>query len=229
MLRQGPSIPTRNWSIRREEPSIAITADLRPFVTHTGLTVKTALFLFVIVTHSSSMKGTRLNFHAEHELAGHQKTTFFSSFLQLQYPTYVVVVLFVVNQRSKLHTYRAEEPVLHTSVEVTFSITCRFIDGQGKRGNVHIPAIISVAFPDRSRIICTKNGTRNCQVCDTKSTTWCSWSISHDVICIPGAARYVIRNQPHDVHDRSKMMWYVTRGMISGSISNKTAWTSDAE
>ena len=26
---------------------------------------------------------------------------------------------------------------------------------------------------------------------------------------IPGTARYVIRNQPHDVHDRSHMMWYV--------------------
>ena len=35
---------------------------------------------------------------------------------------------------------------------------------------------------DRSRMICTIN-TRNCQVCDTKSTTLCSWSISHDVIC----------------------------------------------
>ena len=38
-------------------------------------------------------------------------------------------------------------------------------------------------------------------------------SISHDVICIPGTARYVIRSQPHDVHDRSHIMGYVTRGM----------------
>ena len=53
-----------------------------------------------------------------------------------------------VNQRSKLHTYSAEVPVLHTPVEVRFSMTCRFIHGQGKRGNVHIPAIMSVAFPD---------------------------------------------------------------------------------
>ena len=85
VLRQGPSMPRRNWSIRREEPSIAITVDLRSFVTHTGLTVNIALFLLVIVTHSSSMKGPRLNFHAERELA-HPKTTSFSSFLQLQYP-----------------------------------------------------------------------------------------------------------------------------------------------
>ena len=40
-------------------------------MTHTALTVKTVLFRFVIVTHSSSMKGPRLNFHAERELAGH--------------------------------------------------------------------------------------------------------------------------------------------------------------
>ena len=53
-----------------------------------------------------------------------------------------------VYQRSKLHTYSAEVPVLHTTVEVTFGMTCRFVHGQGKRGNVHIPAIMSVAFPD---------------------------------------------------------------------------------
>ena len=34
------------------------------------------------------------------------------------------------------------------AAEVRFSMTCRFVDGQGKRGNVHIPAIMSFAFPD---------------------------------------------------------------------------------
>ena len=34
------------------------------------------------------------------------------------------------------------------AAEVRFSMTCRFVDGQGKRWNVHIPAIMSVAFPD---------------------------------------------------------------------------------
>ena len=53
-----------------------------------------------------------------------------------------------VNQRSKLHTYSAEVPILHTPVEVRCSMTCRFVHGQGKRGNVHIPAMMSVAFPD---------------------------------------------------------------------------------
>ena len=66
-------------------------------------------------------------------------------------PTYVVVELFVVNQRSKLRTYSAEVPAWHTPgevAEVRFSMTCSLVDGQGKRGNVHIPAIISVDFPD---------------------------------------------------------------------------------
>ena len=34
VLRQRPSMPGRNGSIRREEPSIGVMADLRPFVTH---------------------------------------------------------------------------------------------------------------------------------------------------------------------------------------------------
>ena len=54
----------------------------------------------------------------------------------------------LVNQRSKFHTYSAEVSVLHTPVGVRFSMTCRCAHGQGKRGNVHIPAIMSVAFPD---------------------------------------------------------------------------------
>ena len=45
-------------------------------------------------------------------------------------------------------THSAETPVLHTPVDVRFSMTCRFVHGQGKRGNAHIPAIMSVAFPD---------------------------------------------------------------------------------
>ena len=63
----------------------------------------------------------------------------------------MVVVLFVVNERSKLHTYSAEVPVWHTPVEVEevrFSMTCSVVDGQGKRGNVNIPAIMSVDSPD---------------------------------------------------------------------------------
>ena len=61
-----------------------------------------------------------------------------------------------VNQRSTLHTYSAEVPVLHTPVEVKFSMTYRFVHGQGKRGNVHIPAIMSVAFPISLMLSCLK-------------------------------------------------------------------------
>ena len=50
--------------------------------------------------------------------------------------------------KEESYTYSAEIPVLHTPVEVRFSMTCRFVHGQGKRGNVHIPAIMSVAFTD---------------------------------------------------------------------------------
>ena len=42
----------------------------------------------------------------------------------------------------------APAPAPAPAAEVRFSMTCRFVDGQGKRGNVHIPAIMSVAFPD---------------------------------------------------------------------------------
>ena len=54
-------------------------------------------------------------------------------------------------KRSKLHTYSAEVPVWHTPVEVVevrFSMTCSVVDGQAKRENVHIPAMMSVVFPD---------------------------------------------------------------------------------
>ena len=80
-----------------------------------------------------------------------RRPLFFNHFSNYSAPTYVVVVLLVVNQISKLHTYSAEVSVLHTPVEVAevrFSMTCTFVDGQGKRANVHIPAIMSVAFPD---------------------------------------------------------------------------------
>ena len=65
------------------------------------------------------MKGPRLNFHAERELA-HPKTTFFSSFLQLQYPDVRrrrVVCRYSKKQVTQT-TSNTEVPVLHTPVEV---------------------------------------------------------------------------------------------------------------
>ena len=50
-----------------------------------------------------------------------------------------------------------DQPAPHSAVaaagaaaaaEGRFSVTCRFVDGQVKRGNVYIPAIMSVTFPD---------------------------------------------------------------------------------
>ena len=50
--------------------------------------------------------------------------------------------------RSAVAAPPAAEAAAATAAEVRLSMTCRFVDGQGKRGNVHIPAIMSVAFPD---------------------------------------------------------------------------------
>ena len=42
----------------------------------------------------------------------------------------------------------AAPPAAAAAAEVRFSMTGCFGDGQGKRGNVHTPAIMPVAFPD---------------------------------------------------------------------------------
>ena len=54
----------------------------------------------------------------------------------------------IPNQTAPHPLIHVSKLVLHTPVEVRSSMTCRFVHGQGKRGNVHIPAIMSVAFPD---------------------------------------------------------------------------------
>ena len=50
--------------------------------------------------------------------------------------------------RSAVPAAAAAAAAVAAAAEVRFSMTYRFVDGQGKRGNVHIPAIMSVAFPD---------------------------------------------------------------------------------
>ena len=50
--------------------------------------------------------------------------------------------------RSAVAAPAAAPATAPAAAEVRLSMTCRFVDGQGKRGNVHITAIISVAFPD---------------------------------------------------------------------------------
>ena len=54
----------------------------------------------------------------------------------------------IPNQTAPHPIIHVSKLVLHTHVEVRFSMTCRFLDGERKRGNVHIPAMMSVAFPD---------------------------------------------------------------------------------
>ena len=51
-----------------------------------------------------------------------------------------------VNQRSKLNTYIAEVPVLHTPVEVILSMTCRFLYIWARQ--TRECTYMSVAFPD---------------------------------------------------------------------------------
>ena len=65
-------------------------------------------------------------------------------------------VAFARELEEKEKNTQQDQPAVRTAVaaaaaaaaEVRFSMTCRFVDGQGKRGNVHIPVIMSVAFPD---------------------------------------------------------------------------------
>ena len=84
--------------------------------------------------------------------AAHLGITTYMFFLIFVHDTFLRVLYNNIHhhviQRSKLHTYSAEVPILHTPVEERFSMICRFVHGQGKRGSVHIPAITSVAFPD---------------------------------------------------------------------------------
>ena len=121
----------------------------------------------------------------------------------------------------------------------TKSTTCCYSRGnrtpksEKKQTSVHL--MNENSWHDLSRMICTKNDTNNCQVCDTKSTTWCYWRgnrtpeseksrrryiswmkvvgmidyVWYALKMIPGTARYAIRDQPHDVHDRSHIIWYV--------------------
>ena len=120
-------------------------------ISHQTENEKGNLYTYRRKQHQQQQQQQQQKSSAERELE-HPKTTFFHHFSNYsRSPTYVVVVLFVVNERSKLHTYSAEVPVWPTPVEVAearSSMTCSVVHGQGKRGNVHIPAIMSVDFPD---------------------------------------------------------------------------------
>ena len=63
---------------------------------------------------------------------GHDVHVFFLIFVLVNFLRVLYNNIHHVDQRSKLHTYSAEVPVLHTPVEVRFSMTCRFVHGMGK-------------------------------------------------------------------------------------------------
>ena len=79
------------------------------------------------------------------------------TFVRVLYNNIHDYVAFARELEEKEKNTEQDQPAVRTAVaaaaaaaaaEVRFSVTCRFVDGQGKRGNVHIPVIMSVAFPD---------------------------------------------------------------------------------
>ena len=79
-------------------------------------------------------------------------TRFFSySYSVFCWGFYTTSTTMLIKKASYTHK-SAEVTVLHTPVEVRFSMTCRFVHEQRKRENVHIPAIMSVAFPKCCRV-----------------------------------------------------------------------------
>ena len=76
------------------------------------------------------------------------------TFLRVLYKSIHHHAAFAGELEEKEKNTEQDQPVVRSAVaaaaaaEVRFRMTCRFVDGQGKRGNVHIPAIMSVAFPD---------------------------------------------------------------------------------
>ena len=70
VLRKGPSMP--KTELKHTERGTQHCNNGRP----TPVCDPYRPSLKYSVTHSSSMKGPRLNFHAERQLAGHPKTTF---------------------------------------------------------------------------------------------------------------------------------------------------------
>ena len=76
------------------------------------------------------------------------------NFLRVLYNNIHHHVVFTRELEEKEENTEQDQPAVRSAVaaaaaaEVRFSMACRFVDGQGKRGNVHVPAIMSVAFPD---------------------------------------------------------------------------------
>ena len=114
----------------------------------------------LLVTHTSHIHKL-FRYRCQHYIRvfSHIRTRYFSEGSVQQHPT---PYSFRRRVRIKNNTEQ-DQPAVRSAVAaappaaaaeaaaaevVRFCMTCRFVDGQGKRGNVHIPASMSVAFPD---------------------------------------------------------------------------------
>ena len=109
-------------------------------------------------SRNDSSSSTSWN-HDSHVFFSHSRTLVVpGTFLRVMFNNIHHHVAFARELEEKQKNTDQDQPAVRSAVaaaaaaaaaaEVRFSMTCRFVDGQGKRGNVHIPAIISVAFPD---------------------------------------------------------------------------------
>ena len=107
-------------------------------------------------THSRNESSSSTSWSHDSHVFAHSRTLVVPGiFLRVLYNNIHHHVAFARELEENEKNTEQDQPVVHSAVaaaaeaaEVRFSMTCRFVDGQGIRGNVHIPAIMSVAFPD---------------------------------------------------------------------------------
>ena len=110
--------------------------------------------------HSRNDSSTSTSWSHDSHVFSHSRTLVVpGTFLRVLYNNIHHHVAFAreLEEKEKKNTEQ-DQPAVRSAVaaaaaaaaaEVRFSMTCRFVDGQGKRGNVrHVPAIMSVAFTD---------------------------------------------------------------------------------
>ena len=104
--------------------------------------------------HSRNDSSSSTSWSHDSNVFSHSRTLVVpGTFLRVLYNNIHHHVAFARELEEKEKNTEQDQPAVRSAVaasaaEVRFSMTCRFVDGQGKRGNVHIPAIMSVAFPD---------------------------------------------------------------------------------
>ena len=106
--------------------------------------------------HSRNDSSSSTSWGRDSHVFSHSRTLAVpETFLRVLYNNIRHQVAFARELEEKKKNTEQDQPAVRSAVaaaaaaaEVRFSMTCRFVDGQGNRGNVHIPAIMSVAFPD---------------------------------------------------------------------------------